>query len=374
MKNILYILVAAALISITPFLVLFDKNCFPTHGIISYGIFIILLIFANIKGKTKNKKQYIILLASTYILCVAISWIDLIRILDLLNKSIGIYSLIPFLPPALALLLLKNCTPVTGKQINLFAFSIFFLHLIFFYSILNQPLLDFTLLRKIEFASPQKDLDRTTLQNHLLKRFKIINDNSISRDYIDTNKSNVIILVESWGIPLDSSKLFAEIDIFKDLNTTKGIHKRTFSHTKKAEQEDLIWKVTPDSLDNNDTITIPQHLATLGYTTLALSQDLATSDSITILKVDSLLNSCENKCFISFITADTKFPIQGTTKEISETYYNKLYKSLAHIATLVKKHPEVNFIIQGDHEPILSPLEFQNQFYKRWVPFIIFTP
>jgi hypothetical protein len=38
---------------------------------------------------------------------------------------------------------------------------------------------------------------------------------------------------------------------------------------------------------------------------------------------------------------------------------------------MARKHPETRFIVQGDHNPILSPVEFQEKFYKRWVPFVV---
>jgi hypothetical protein len=98
-------------------------------------------------------------------------------------------------------------------------------------------------------------------------------------------------------------------------------------------------------------------------------------------KLDSLLNTpvCDstldsayvNRRFIAWTTRDTRFPISDDPAECEKLYYERLFGTLRIIADLAKKHPNVRFIVQGDHEPILSPLEFQAKFYRRWVPFVV---
>lgn len=82
--------------------------------------------------------------------------------------------------------------------------------------------------------------------------------------------------------------------------------------------------------------------------------------------------------FIAWTTLDTKFPlpcfkdpyrIDVTT--VDSAYTERLAGTLQLVADLAKKHPSVRFIEQGDHNPILSPLKFQEKFYKRWVPFVV---
>ena len=102
-------------------------------------------------------------------------------------------------------------------------------------------------------------------------------------------------------------------------------------------------------------------------------------DSVMAVKLDSLLNSAETdstqkvKRFIAWTTADTQFPLIDDENEtnVDSTYEARLQGSLRLIASLAKKYSQVRFIVQGDHNPILSPLEFQNRFYKRWVPFVV---
>ena len=89
-------------------------------------------------------------------------------------------------------------------------------------------------------------------------------------------------------------------------------------------------------------------------------------------KIDSLLNQSDSvKQFIAWTTRDTRFPISDDPVETEKNYYERLFGTLQIIADLAKKHPEARFIVQGDHEPILSPVEFQRKFYRRWVPFVV---
>ena len=95
-------------------------------------------------------------------------------------------------------------------------------------------------------------------------------------------------------------------------------------------------------------------------------------------KLDSLLSEGNdslavalNRKFIAWTTRDTRFPISNDPIEVEQLYYERLFGTLQMVADLARKHPEVRFVVQGDHEPILSPMAFQKKFYKRWVPFVV---
>ena len=90
-----------------------------------------------------------------------------------------------------------------------------------------------------------------------------------------------------------------------------------------------------------------------------------------VTKMDSLLADTTRKRFIAWTTRDTRFPISDDPAECEKLYYERLFGTLRIIADLAKKHTNVRFIVQGDHEPILSPLEFQAKFYRRWVPYVV---
>lgn len=359
MRNIIFTVIASALVSIAPFLALFDPNCFPTHGILIFGIFIVFLLYANIKAKIVSRKKSWILVFAVYSLTVAVSWIDLQGILKLMDKTTGFYGIIPFVTPAIALLILKDVKAIPLRHVNLLAFSAVFIHLVSFYtSIISYPILSFPILNQIHFQDSTGNIDRTVLKKDELKKWQIYDATNIESSFIDTTRSNVIILVESWGIPLDINEFTETMDLFSDANFRKGIHKREFSSTRKAEIKDF------DLLERE---------LTNQYTIIQLGQK-KTDDSVTLKSVEAMLDTCNGKCAITLTTNDTKFPFNGTSEEILHTYKAKLTGTLSHIKKLTLKYPNVNFIIHGDHEPILSPIEFQEKFYKRWVPFVVTKP
>ena len=102
------------------------------------------------------------------------------------------------------------------------------------------------------------------------------------------------------------------------------------------------------------------------------------SDNAIANKIDGILADTTQKHFIAWTTCDTRFPLPGFSSiynsdaNATDSAYTKLLtQTLEIIANLASKHPKTRFILQGDHNPILSPLEFQERFYKRWVPFVI---
>jgi hypothetical protein len=103
------------------------------------------------------------------------------------------------------------------------------------------------------------------------------------------------------------------------------------------------------------------------------------TDRESVALLDSLLSVQDSILrFIAWTTLDTKFPLLGfkdpyriDVAAVDSAYTERLAGTLQLIVNLAKKHPDVRFILQGDHNPILSPLKFQEKFYKRWVPFVV---
>ena len=187
-----------------------------------------------------------------------------------------------------------------------------------------------------------------------------------------------------------------------------GAHHRMYSRTRTAEREDLIYSVSRDSTGRRDTIFLPQVLRAQGVKTqfiyggdslvqmrnkyirnvgfeetfFGISANSGVeprSDRESAALLDSLLSVQDSAVrFIAWTTLDTKFPLQGfkdpykiDVAALDSAYTEHLAGTLQLVANLAKKHPSVRFIVQGDHNPILSPLKFQEKFYKRWVPFVV---
>ena len=198
-----------------------------------------------------------------------------------------------------------------------------------------------------------------------------------------------------------------QIKIFDEQISSKGIHNRMYSRTRTAEREDLMQSYVRDSVTRlRDTTFLPKVFADIGFKTTFLfggdsleyyrykyiknigfdeaiygkssSKGKQLQDCEIITKIDSLLTDTTQKKFLAWTTTDTKFPMlefqniyYSNANAIDSTYNFKLHNDFIMIADLARRHPETRFIIQGDHNPILSPFEFQEKFYKRWVPYIV---
>jgi hypothetical protein len=416
MKKLLYPLIASALITIVPFLLTFEKGQDIIRGLFSYEYFALLLLIVFVKSKLghiyfANKKELCayagktLILISLIILIFIIAWLDLQNILAIKGWNTGWYGLIPFATCGLAIAMVWQIKPFKFNAICFILFVALILHLEANNQYATQPLAQFPTIDYLERSSP-KPVQRSEIANEFYNKFTITDSVTITRDYIDTTRNNVIILVESWGVPLDIQRFEKQLEIFDGITTVIGIHNRMYSRTKTAEREDLIQIITHDSVTRKrDTIFLPQVLNSIGYKTTFLfggdslkhqrykyiknigfneavygkdTNNSILNDIQIINKIDSILADTTQTHFIAWTALDTKFPLSRFTNiyysnpdAVDSAYTAQLTSTLLHIANLASKHPKTRFIVQGDHNPILSPLKFQERFYKRWVPFVI---
>lgn len=392
MKNILYIFVATALVTILPFLITFEKGQNIVRGLFEYGAFTILLFYVYLKGKCKNYNEFIVAVVCS-ILLITVSWIDLQTILFIKGRNTGLCGFIPFIGSFFALVLLHNVKRLSLHQVYVILFICFFAHFVSTRIYPDQPLFQFSV--PLYLDQQNQPIDRNHLTKEFQSQYKAIDSSTITKYHVAASRSNVVILVESWGVPMDSVKLIKEFAVFKGLIRDKGMHHRMYSRTRTAEREDLLDSAWRDSTRRRDSLFMPNRFAALGYKTSflfggdstiqwrykyiqnigfqnAIWTDSATADMAMAAKIDSLLNLPDSvKQFIAWTTRNTRFPISDDPVECENLYYERLFGTLRIIADLAKKHPEARFVVQGDHEPILSPLEFQRKFYKRWVPYVV---
>ena len=173
-----------------------------------------------------------------------------------------------------------------------------------------------------------------------------------------------------------------------------------YSRTRTAEREDLIKTISKDSTSRRDTTFLPKVFTTNNYsTTFLFGGDSfeqqrfryinnigfnhaiygnGLNDTAMISKIDSILTDTIQKHFIAWTTRDTKLPMlefpdiyNSNADAIDSVYTQRLAHTLSLIANLAHKYPSTKFIVQGDHNPILSPIKFQEHFYKRWIPFVV---
>lgn len=406
MKRLLYPLIASALITITPFLATFEYGQNIVRGLFGYEVFSLLLLFITTKAKAKSKAVFstkgmvlraLVLIIATGIF--AISWIDLQNLLAIKGWNTSWYGILPFITCGIALAMVWKLPPFNFSGIGFILFITLIGHLAVINKYAAQPIAQFPIIDYCERIAPQP-VQRKHIANEYQKKYTITDSVSITRDYTDSNRNNVIILVESWGVPLDITRFSTELTHLKGIPQTSGIHNRMYSRTRTAEREDLMHHYTVDSLRFRDTTFLPKIFAKMGYkTTFLFGGDSLEhqrfkyinkigfgqaiygnrlNDSTIANKIDSILADTTQKHFIAWTTRDTKFPMKGfpgiynsDANAIDSAYSHRLGQTLSLIAELARKHPDTRFIVQGDHNPILSPITFQELFYKRWVPFII---
>lgn len=422
MKRLLYPLIASALITIVPFLLTFEKGQDIVRGLFGYEYFALLLLIVYIKDAIQKKMPvcegmtigfkarkilaYVLLLSVSIIVLFTIAWLDLQNLLAIKGWSTGWRGILPFVTCSLSIAMVWKIKPFSFNAICFILFVALMFHLEANNRYAAQPLAQFPTIDYLERIAP-KPVQRKHIAEDYKAKYIVTDSVTITRDYVDTTRNNVIILVESWGVPLDMKRFEKQINLFNDITTAVGIHNRMYSRTRTAEREDLIQSYVRDSITwHRDTTFLPKVFADIGFKTTFLFggdslehyrhkyiKNIGFSETIygkssnvgkqlcdaeIIARIDSILADSAQKHFIVWTTADTKFPISefpdiyySNTNAIDSVHSSKLHNDFIMIADLARKHSETRFIIQGDHNPVLSPIEFQEKFYKRWVPFIV---
>lgn len=404
MNRLLYPLVASALITIVPFLLTFEKGQDIVRGLFGYEEFCLLMLFALAKGFKRLRWLLLPLIAAAM---VFVAWLDLQNLLAIKGWATGWYGVLPFVTCGLAIAMMWKVKPFSISAISFILFVALIAHLFAYNHYAAQPLAQFPLVDYASRTAP-KPIARDSLPESFKAKCFTTDSAAITRGFVDSTKTNVLVLVESWGGPLDENRFAKQLQIFDGIPMQVGAHHRMYSRTRTAEREDLIYSVTRDSTGRRDTVFLPQVLRAQGVKT----QFIYGGDSLVQMRnkyirnvgfdetffgisansgvephtdresaalLDSLLSVRDSTLrFIAWTTLDTKFPLPGfkdpyriDAAAVDSAYTERLTGSLQLIANLAKKHPDVRFIVQGDHNPILSPLKFQEKFYKRWVPFVV---
>lgn len=423
MNRLLYPIVASALITIVPFLLTFEKGQDITRGLIGYECFALLLLFVFLKDKLPTSLRVacatkqsmlknlvsVVLLAVVVLALFAVAWLDLQNLLAIKGWSTGWYGVLPFATCGLAIAMMWKVKPFSASAVSFIIFVTLFAHLFALNQYAAQPLAQFPIVDYMSRSAP-RPVARDSLSESFKAKYFTTDSATITRDFLDSSKTNVIVLVESWGVPLDGNRFAEQLRIFDGVTMQVGVHHRMYSRTRTAEREDLIYSVSRDSTGRRDTIFLPQvlhaqcvktqfvyggdslvqmrnkYIRNVGFeeTFFGISANSGVeprTDRESAALLDSLLSAQDSALrFIAWTTLDTRFPLQGfmdpykiDVAALDSAYTERLAGTLQLVANLAKKHPEVRFIVQGDHNPILSPLKFQEKFYKRWVPFVVFN-
>lgn len=199
-----------------------------------------------------------------------------------------------------------------------------------------------------------------SLSQVYLDNFVRLDNKSLLRQYLDSGRTNVFILVDAWGVPIQESKLMEEFSVFDSVPHIYALHQRLANRTKHAERVEFrnatdssIYLFGGDSMEYGRL----DYLRELGLKENLFCQHC--SDSAMITKIDSILAS------------DSLRLIAWTTQSSRGGNQDSLLNSLKKIAKFAKEHPEVSIVVQGTHRPVLTTSEIRNSYKSHWVPAVI---
>lgn len=186
-----------------------------------------------------------------------------------------------------------------------------------------------------------------------------LNLDAVTLKLQDSSRRLIMVLVDGWGVPYDETLLEHDFAHFSIGNSTFAVHKRLLQTTLHAENVEYRHNFADGLLlENGDSATCAKSDAALGP---HFKQTLCCEncdDMRTTKMIDSLVND----------TAWSK--IAWTARGTREGDRNKLDNLLKELADIAVKHPDIQFIIQGTHRPLLGTPETRRKYLAPWVPVV----
>lgn len=199
-----------------------------------------------------------------------------------------------------------------------------------------------------------------SLSQDYVEKYCILNSKSLLLRKYDSTRVNVFVLVDAWGVPIDEEILADDMGYFEGLPHIYALHQRLANRTKHAERVEFrndvansIYLFGGDSLEYNRS----SYLNELGLKKTLFCQKCG--DDVMVAKLDSLLEN------------DSLQMIAWTTQSSRSGDRDSLRNSLKLIADLVARHPNIQFVVQGTHRPVLGTSETRNSYKSHWVPAVI---
>lgn len=223
-------------------------------------------------------------------------------------------------------------------------------------------------LGKMNFSTPfgkpwhlLPTINEDSLSTTYKDSYQIMGKTPLRAVLLDTIKTNVFIIVDAWGVPIDESTLANDFKAFENVPHKYALHRRLANYTRHAELAEFrnksansVYLFGGDSLQYDRFEYIPS----LGFTKSFFCAICGNEDIIS--KVETLLNENEPPQFIAWT---------ALASSIGE--HDKIRLTLRQIAALAKKHPDARFVVQGSHRPMLCGSEVKNSYKSHWVPVAI---
>lgn len=253
------------------------------------------------------------------------------------------------------------------QKISLAVFSVLFVFAVIFSYLINSQFI----------KTPEKpwhmqpSIDADSLTEEYVSKYELLDRRKLAGRFADSTWITVTILVDAWGVPFDENLLAEDFSIFKGLKQKKFLHHRLANRTRHAEFAE--YRIPGDSarsyggvyLFGGDSLEYGRNLYidSLGYAQKLFCQRCA--DPVMLGKLDSLLSLDS-----LFASKETKV-IALTTQDSRDGDRTKLLATLHLIADVARKHPEVRFIVQGTHRPILGDPKIRRESFTHWVPAVV---
>ena len=191
--------------------------------------------------------------------------------------------------------------------------------------------------------------------------YQIMGKTPIRSSLYDSSRTNVFILVDAWGVPIDEDILALDLKEFETLPHKFAMHRRLANYTSHAEHAEFRNNFASNVfLFGGDTLQYrrQEYIPALGFQNSIFCNNCG--NNVIISKIDSVLLEPEHPQFVAWTA------LASTIGE-----HNKIRQTLSQIADLAKRYPEVRFVVQGTHRPVLCGPETRNSYKAHWVPVAI---
>ena len=202
-----------------------------------------------------------------------------------------------------------------------------------------------------------------SLSQHYKERYVQLKPDAIMRSLQDTAKPLVMVLVDGWGVPYDENLLEGDFAHFTGKNVSFAVHKRLLQHTSHAEaveyKQGFSKGVFLEIGDSSACAKKRQEQSSHFKQTICCEKCNETRAAATL---DSL---------ISLVNDSTWNSVAWTIRETREGDRDKLQSLLKNLSEIAIKHPDVQFVIQGTHRPLLGTPETRRKHLAPWVPVVL---
>lgn len=196
-----------------------------------------------------------------------------------------------------------------------------------------------------------------SLSQHYKNSYRIMDQHALTTRLADPTKKTVMVLVDGWGVPYDEDMLEQDFASFGSKNAIPVVHKRLLGHTSHAENVEYRMGFSEGVfIANGDSTTCAKNEKEQG----GHFKQTVCCEGCNDLQTVDLLDS---------LASDTVWSRIGWTAHgTREGDREKLQEVLQGLSDVANRHPDIQFIIQGTHRPILGAPETRRKYLAPWVP------